>query len=514
MQCLFLKSSFSSANFGIFSNIKHFCSIPSSSSQSIRPLNTSNLTNWTKMMVFLSIYMCVYSKTLKICTKPASPFANRQANTSWTGFSIDYWNKDIMPVVRERTDYTDSLFIDCVDNVHSLRQVSLGHVDVAHAAITKTANREEIVDFSTTWFVSGFRVLVRQNNDFFSSLGNILRTLGSAIGLFIAVLIILTIGGALILSIAEMVMPGPIDPWDTSSWLSNFMGASTVIQNTLLPGSGSIIEPYGTLSRIVLSGFKSFGAMLPPILTALITMILVINNSSGTINSVDDLPGKTVIVPRASTALTYLSFYGRDIKQIQVDSVEEMLNRFANGEGDAVIYDWPILQNFVNTQKSVSTVGYQLVGDVFEEQQYGIAISQNNTILRAAINRAVLLSWETPEFKTLESKWFKTSPPSINQQVDNANNQLIALLILGSFILGLGIVITAVFLIIRCFYHQPSKTTVQTKSIDSLGNNIKTVIERQEKYAAKLPPNTLTYANWELLAAISNFLKEWRPASV
>lgn len=495
MQNIFLKSYISTPNFGTFTNIKRF--------------NTISF----KLIVFMSIFMCVYSKTLTICTKPASPFANRITNTSWTGFSIDYWNKDIMPIVRERTEYTDSIFIDCVDNIAALRQVSLGNVDVAHAAITKTAQREEIVDFSTTWFVSGFRVLVRQNNDFLSSMGNILQTLGSAVGLFLSVLIILTIGGALILTVAEMIMPGPIDPWDTSSWLSNFMGAATVIQNTLLPGSGSIIEPYGTLSRIVLSGFKSFGAMLPPILTALITMILVINNSSGTINSVDDLPGKTVIVPRASTALTYLSIYGRNIKQIQVNNVDEMLERFANGEGDAVIYDWPILQNFVNTQKSISSISYQLVGDVFEEQQYGIAVSQNNTNLRAAINRAVLLSWETPEFKTLETKWFKKQPESINQQVENANNQLIALLILGSFILGLGIFITATYLIVRCFTYQPSKTTVQTKSIDSLGNNIKTVIERQEKYAAKLPPNTLTYANWELLAAISNFLKEWRPVS-
>lgn len=465
-----------------------------------------------KITLFITFINIINSKLLTICTKPASPFTNKISNNSWTGFSVDYWDRDIMPRIRDKTEYTDYLIMDCLDNTNSLRRVGLGEIDIAHAAITKTAQREEIVDFSTTWFVSGFRVLVRQNNDFLSSIGRILQTLGSAIGLFIGVLIILTIGGGLILSIAEIIMPGPIEPWDTSSWFSSLMGACTVIQGTLLPGSGSIIEPYGTISKIVLSGFKSFGAMLPPILTALITMILVINNSSGNINGFEDLPGKTVIVPTSTTANTYLNIYGRDINKIEVSSVNEMLSKFANGEGDAIIYDWPILQNFINEQKSKSTISYQLVGNVFEEQQYGIGMSPNNTHLKEVINRAILLSWETPEFKTLEDKWLKDSQQSLNQQIENANNQLLALLILGSFILAFGILVTITYFIVKtCCYNSSVDTVVQSKSIRSLGNNIKSVVERQEKYARKLPPNTLTYANWELLAAISNFLKEWRP---
>ena len=453
-------------------------------------------------------------RVLTMCTKLAPPFTNKITNNSWTGFSIDYWDRDIMPSIRENTDYTSYLIMDCVDNTNSIRRVGLGEVDIAHAAITKTAIREEMVDFSTSWFISGFRVLTRQKNDFFSSMGKILQTLGTAIGLFMAVLIVLTLGGALILAHAEMLMPGPIEPWDTSTWLSNVLGATTVVQGTLLPGSGSIIEPYGTLSKIVLSGFKSFGAILPPILTALITMILVINNSSGEINGFQDLVGRTVIVPKATTALTYINTYGRDINKIEVDSVTEMLTRFANGDGDAIIYDWPILQNFINEQKASSTENYQLVGNVFEGQQYGIAVSPFNTQLREVINRAILESWETPEFKTLENKWFKESDVSINQQVDNANSQLIALLILGLFILGLGIVITIIFYLSNCCCgSRDDSIKAQSNSVRSLGNNLKNVIERQEKYARRLPPNTLTYANWELLAAISNFLKEWRPSA-
>lgn len=58
------------------------------------------------------------------------------------------------------------------------------------------------------------------------------------------------------------------------------------------------------------------------------------------------------------------------------------------------------------------------------------------------------------------------------------------------------------------------QTTPSSKSVRKLGNEIKDTLHRQEKYARRLPPNTLTYANWEMLSSIANFLKEWRPVPV
>ena len=208
----------------------------------------------------------VYSRVLTVCTKPAPPFSMKDDSSpyGWVGFSWDYLREELLPRIRETTNVRDFEILDCTDNTESLRRVGLGEVDLAHAAITKTSPRENIVDFTNTWFVSGFRILVRGNNDFVQTTGRILATLGTAIGLFVSVLIVLTLGGAMLLSVAEMSSPGPIDAWETDTYFSNLSGAATVIQNTLLPGSGSIIEPYGFYSKIVLSGFKSFGAVLPP----------------------------------------------------------------------------------------------------------------------------------------------------------------------------------------------------------------------------------------------------------
>lgn len=470
------------------------------------------------VLPFVLLTVLGSARTLTICTKPEPPFSTKDPSSSigWVGFSWDYFQDELLPQLRDTTNVKDINVLDCTDNTEALRRVGLGQVDLAHAAITKTPEREDIVDFTHTWFVSGFRVLVRTNNDFFQTIGRIMGTLGTAIGLFTAVLIILTLGGAMLLSVAEMSAPGPIDAWDTDTYMSNLMGAATVIQNTLLPGSGSIIEPYGFYSKIVLSGFKSFGAMLPPILTALITMVLVINNSSNVIQGVGDLPGHSVIVPTGTTAEDFVRTYA-GIQATVVPDVDTMFAKYAAGEGDALIYDWPVLNSFITKQAEAgSSTTYELVGDVFQEQQYGIAVSEsivNSTDILGALNKAILTTWKTDRFNLLEEKWINNKKISLDSRVQNSNTQLIALLITGSFVLGLGLLVTLVWFLSRCCCGKDDESTVQSsKSIRTLGNEIKNTLERQKKYARRLPPNTLTYANWEMLSSIANFLKEWRPA--
>lgn len=473
------------------------------------------------MLLLIALMLnVVYSRELTICTKEAPPFSVRDSSKpiGWSGFSWDYFNDELYYRVKETTNVKSIRVIDCSNNTEALRETALGNVDIAHAAITKTALREDIVDFTHTWFVSGFRVLVRYNNDFFATIGRIINTLGMAIGLFMSVLIVLTIGGSMILSVAEMSSPGPIDPWDTTTYFTNLIGASVVIQNTLLPGSGSIIEPHGRYSQIVLSGFKSFGAVLPPILTALITLVLVLNNSSNVIQGIDDLNGKTIIVPSGTTAEDYMRSKYVGVRRVTVSSVNEMFTRFAAGEGDALVYDWPILNSFIKTQINLqSTHKYELVGDIFQEQQYGIVVSPNivnSSEILEGFNRAIITTWKNDMYSLLEDRWIYVKDVSIGSQVENANTQLLALLVTGSFILGIGIIVTIIWFAIRfCYGSSPVSISSRSKSLGALRNEIQQTLERQEKYARRLPPNTLTYANWEMLSSIANFLKEWKPSS-
>ena len=101
---------------------------------------------------------------------------------------------------------------------------------------------------------------------------NIIETLGTAVGLYIAVALILSIGGGLIFMYSEILKPGPIDPWDMKTRASSFAGGASATYGMLQ--NAAIIEPFGAISRNVAPIFKTFGIVLTPILTALITVVL------------------------------------------------------------------------------------------------------------------------------------------------------------------------------------------------------------------------------------------------
>lgn len=461
---------------------------------------------------------------LRICTKNVVPFSFEdsdlapEASSPWAGFSWDYFTGSILPtVMSDNTNITGIQILDCVNNTNMIKMVANGQADMAHASLTKTSERAQLVDFSDAWFFSGLRILVRSQSDFTATMVSIIQTLGTTVGIFFSVVIVLSIGGGLLLSTTEELTPGPIQPWDIKTVYSRFMGAFTVTMAILLPGSSAVIEPLGISSKLAKSPFQGFGALLGPILTSLTTLALVLNNQSSKINSFADLGGHTVLVPAATTSQTYMRTYGAGIDTIYTSSIGEALERFTAGEGDAVIFDWPVLQAWAYEQEQkYGQETMKVVGPVFEEQQYGIALRHGENSLRTSINRAVLDSWESDEYHRLENKWFGDQSITISQQVDNANTQLLAIFFMACAVFGVCLVIWIGAQVARaagCL----SQTTIEVERQESLGKkaqDIKEIIARQDGFAATLPPASLIYANWEMTRAIADFVKAWRPVSV
>ena len=138
------------------------------------------------------------SSKLTICTKTVEPFSFFE-DGEWKGFSWDYWKDELFPIIKSRnSSITGYTIIDGGNNIECLKKVRSGDADLAHAAITKTASRELIVNFGSAWFFSGFRILTRTQNDFWATMMRIIQTLGTAVGLYIAVVLILSTAGGLI----------------------------------------------------------------------------------------------------------------------------------------------------------------------------------------------------------------------------------------------------------------------------------------------------------------------------
>ena len=95
------------------------------------------------------------SQTLRVATGQTAPFVLDE-NGVLTGFSIDLWQEIARRLKRE------FVWVKFPSNssVEQLQAIVRGDADVAISAITMTPEREQSVDFSTSYFDSGLQIMV------------------------------------------------------------------------------------------------------------------------------------------------------------------------------------------------------------------------------------------------------------------------------------------------------------------------------------------------------------------
>jgi polar amino acid transport system substrate-binding protein len=128
--------------------------------------------------------------------------------------------------------------------------------------------------------------------------------------------------------------------------------------------------------------------------------VVVVKIDNTTINSKDDLAGKTIGAQTATTGAEEAKKIA-DAKIKTYDSYELGLLDLGNGQIDAVIVDYPTAVGFIakNPDK------LKTVGTVFTDENYGIALCKTKTDLQTQINTALKALIDDGTVKTLEQKW-------------------------------------------------------------------------------------------------------------
>ena len=96
------------------------------------------------------------AKPMEVVTRTIEPFSFTQ-NGKRTGYSVDLWNK-----ISEELKLEDSYKVTGSAK-QMIQDVSSGKADVAVGALSITAEREKVVDFTQPFFESGLQVLVRKS---------------------------------------------------------------------------------------------------------------------------------------------------------------------------------------------------------------------------------------------------------------------------------------------------------------------------------------------------------------
>ncbi len=338
------------------------------------------------------------AEPLRVVTRDLEPFSFDRA-TQRVGFAAELWDN----VAREIGATSSWSVAPTAKDV--VARVQGGQADVGVGALSITAEREKIIDFSQPFYESGLQILVSKTDggitDVIWSVVRSLFTWQLVLGVTVTILVMLVISH-LVWLFEHRINDGMWPPHYLAGMAESFWWTLS----TFLVGGADNKGPIGLGGRIVATIWMLASVIAVSLLTASLSALLTVNSLTSDINSPNDLPGRKVATIGGSLAETWLQKFGATAgKRIDVKTyatVQECLAALRQGEVKAVVYDAPVLKYYTS---KMGPDAFMLMGVPFEKNNYGFALPQDSP-LRERINQALLTLNEKGITDELRRKWF------------------------------------------------------------------------------------------------------------
>ncbi len=329
---------------------------------------------------------------IRVVTRNLEPFSFDKDGRR-LGYAAELWDQ----LAREtKLEYEVKVVNTAADIIEELKNKT---ADVGVGAISVTAMREEVIDFTQPFYESGLQVLVNGGSGSFAD--NIFSLIGNLFNIELVGAFALLMVTMLIISHLVWRFEHPLngDQWP-EDYKKGMLESFWWTISTLLVGGADNKGPVGVGGRIVAIVWMLLSIVLVSLLTASFTTTLTVNTLKGDINGPGDLPGRKVATVKGSTTETWLSTKGA--KVVPYATVTECVAALKGKDVDAVVYDAPVLQyeaGKLNDEK------LQMVGPVFQRQNYSFALQQDST-MREKLNQGLLKLTEQGVGNELRKKYF------------------------------------------------------------------------------------------------------------
>ncbi|MCI0526005.1 MAG: transporter substrate-binding domain-containing protein, partial [Nitrospira sp.] len=323
-------------------------------------------------------------RKLIVGTKQAEPFAIKNNDGTWSGVSIDLWREIAAEL---QLDY-ELWELDLTGLIEGVKD---GSLDAAVAALTLTAEREEVIDFTHPFYTTGFSIAVPPRG-MKSRIGVLKRffSLEFLKAVTVLALVLLTFG------MLVWLFERNRNPKQFGGGVARGIGSgfwwSAVTMATVGYGDKVPVTFGGRLIGVV---WMFTAVIIISSFTAAITSSLTVTQLESSIRGPEDLPKVRVGTVPSSTSESYLR--DRRISYKSYKTPLEGLRAIASREIDAMVYDAPILRYLVNTELK-GTV--EVLSITFERQDYGIALPMHSP-LREPINRTLLEKIRQPGWQDI-----------------------------------------------------------------------------------------------------------------
>jgi len=144
---------------------------------------------------------------------------------------------------------------------------------------------------------------------------------------------------------------------------------------------------------------------------------ILVKSGSG-ITSYLHLGGKKLGVAKGSSTAAGVVKVAPEAEVVEVPAIKDLLPALEAGTVDAVASDYLILVGLARA--SGKGRSYTIAGGRIVSEPYGIALPQNESALRDAVNEALMAMWEEGEWSRIADTWFGPNgamPASIKFQM-------------------------------------------------------------------------------------------------
>lgn len=328
------------------------------------------------------------SDPVKIGITAVPPFVMQSESGEWEGISIDLW-RQVAENMGRSYEWVPLSFGDL------LTQVESGEIDVAVGALTMTAQREAVFDFTHPFYQTGLSIAIPPAPE-----QGLLNSLFSLLSWeFLSVVVSL---GALLLGVGFLLWlferKRNSDQFGGSSaeGIGSGFWWAAVTMTTVGYGDKA---PATLAGRIVALVWMFAGLIMVASFTAAITSSLTVSNLRSQIQGPEDLIRANVATIANTASEQYLQ--DQRIRHEQYPDLTSAMQSVVRGDTDAVVYDRALLQ-YRNLHLGDSQL--TLLPSTFQKQLYALALPAGSP-LREQVSEEILKVTEAETWHSTVRKY-------------------------------------------------------------------------------------------------------------
>ena len=334
-------------------------------------------------------------RTVTVATYDLEPFVITDGNVKY-GFTID-----LLDEIAKRTDWTYT-YVDAGSVKGILSAVADGKTDLGACNISITAERERLFNFTQPIISAGLQIVVPASAT---------ERVQPGLVDFVKLLFSRTMAVWLLAALVLTILPAHI------IWLMERGDPGSMVSKSYFPG---IFQAFGwglgMLSaapfdppqrwpiRMVTVLWTFVSIIFVAYYTAILTSNLTVDTIKSQIGSPGDLIGKKVCTVANTTSPPSLDRLG--IAYTGLPKIEDCYTGLKDDRFDAVVYDAPVLQYWVNHDGA--GIG-AVAGPVFKDEDYGIVFPIGSKLKEDA-DDALLSMQEDGQYDLIKQKWFGKAP--------------------------------------------------------------------------------------------------------